>query len=96
MNKIQMVKVIASSAGLTQVASEKAITGFIDAVKDVLKSGESLTLPGFGTFTVVERAARKGRNPQTGDSLTIAARKVVKFKAGANLVEAVGLDGSRP
>jgi len=89
MNKAELVKTMASSAGLSQVASEKALDGFVAAVLAALTKGESVTLVGFGTFSVSERAARTGRNPQTGGTITIAAKKVAKFKAGTHLVDAV-------
>ncbi len=89
MNKVQLVKAIAAAAGLTQVASEKAITGFMDAITDSLNKEDSVTLVGFGTFSIKNRAERIGRNPQTGESIKIQAKKVVKFKAGSRLAEAV-------
>ena len=89
MNKAEMIKSIATSAGLTQVASERAVSGFVEAIKDCLKEGDSVTLVGFGTFTKTTRAARKGRNPQTGKSIKIPAKNVVKFKTGSRLAEAV-------
>ena len=89
MNKAEIIKAIAISASLTQVASERAVTGFVDAVKDCLKDGESVVLAGFGTFSVSKRAARTGRNPQTGKSIKIPAKNVVKFKVGSNLAESV-------
>lgn len=89
MNKAELVKSIATSAGLSQVAAEKALNGFMDAVKAGLKSGDAVTLVGFGTFSVSERAARTGRNPQTGKTIKIAAKKVAKFKAGSRLADAV-------
>jgi DNA-binding protein HU-beta len=89
MNKVQLVKAIAAAAGLTQVASEKAITGFMDAVTDSLNNEKTVTLVGFGTFSIKNRAERVGRNPQTGESIIIKAKKVVKFKAGTKLAESV-------
>lgn len=89
MNKSELVKAMATSAGLSQVAAEKALEGFVEAVKGSLAHGNSVTLVGFGTFSVSERAARTGRNPQTGKSIKIAAKKVAKFKAGSQLADAV-------
>ena len=89
MNKAELVKFMATSAGLSQVAAEKALDGFIDSVKASLAKGDSVTLVGFGTFSVSERAARTGRNPQTGKSIKIEAKKVAKFKAGSQLADAV-------
>ncbi len=89
MNKVELVKKIATSAGLSQVAAEKALNGFTKAVQDAMAKGESVALIGFGTFSVSRRAARKGRNPQTGQAIDIAAKNVAKFKAGSRLSEAV-------
>ncbi len=89
MNKAELIKSIAISASLTQVASERAVAGFVDAVKDCLKGGESVVLTGFGTFSVNSRAARAGRNPQTGASINIPAKNVVKFKVGSTLADSV-------
>ncbi len=89
MNKAELVKAVATSAGLSQVAAEKALNGFMNAVKKSLRSGNSVTLVGFGTFSVSKRPARTGRNPQTGNPIQIAAKKVAKFKAGSRLADAV-------
>ncbi len=89
MNKTELVKSIATAAGLSQVAAEKALNGFMDAVKGSLAKGESVTMVGFGTFSVSKRAARTGRNPRTGEAIDIPARNVVKFKTGARLADAV-------
>lgn len=89
MNKAELIKSIATAAGLTQVASERAVAGFVEAVKDCLKDKDSVVLVGFGTFSLNERAPRKGRNPQTGKSIQIPAKNVVKFKAGSHLTEAI-------
>jgi DNA-binding protein HU-beta len=89
MNKTELVKSIATSAGLSQVAAEKALKGFMEAVKSSLAEGDGVTLVGFGTFSVSKRAARTGRNPQTGKSIKIAAKNVAKFKAGSRLADAV-------
>ncbi len=89
MNKTELVKSIATSAGLSQVAAEKSLKGFMEAVKGSLAEGESVTLVGFGTFSVSRRSARTGRNPQTGKAIEIAAKNVAKFKAGSQLAEAV-------
>ena len=89
MNKAELVKAVATSAGLSQVSAEKALNGFMDSVKQSLKQGDSVTLVGFGTFSVSSRAARTGRNPQTGKAIKIAAKKVAKFKAGSRLADAV-------
>ena len=89
MNKADLIKTIATSAGLSQVAAEKALNGFMESIKAGLAKGETVTLVGFGTFSVTARAARTGRNPQTGKSIKIAARKVAKFKAGSRLNDAI-------
>lgn len=87
MNKSQLVESIAKNSGLTQKDSEKALEGFIEGVKEGLKSDQSVQLIGFGTFSVGERSARTGINPRTGEKIEIAASKSVKFKAGAKLKE---------
>jgi len=89
MNKGQLVDAIASEANLTKAQAGDALNAFIDAVKGSLKSGDKVTLVGFGTFSVSERAARTGRNPRTGDTIQIAAKKVSKFKAGRELEEII-------
>nr|MBF0223453.1 HU family DNA-binding protein [Desulfobulbaceae bacterium] len=89
MNKSELVAAIADSAALSKVAAEKALTGMIESIYEALSSGDSVTLIGFGTFSVSKRAARTGRNPQTGKPLKIAAKNVAKFKAGSKLTEAV-------
>ncbi len=89
MNKTELVKLMATSAGLSQVAAEKALNGFMEAIKGSMANGEAVTLVGFGTFSVSKRAARKGRNPQTGKTIDIAAKNVAKFKAGSRLSDAV-------
>lgn len=89
MNKVQMVAAIAEKAGLTKKDAEKAVNAVTEAVKEALVNGEKVQLIGFGTFEVRERAARKGRNPQSGDEIEIAAAKVPAFKAGKALKDAV-------
>jgi DNA-binding protein HU-beta len=85
MNKGQLIDAIAKESGLTKAASEKALNATLSAVTDSLKKGDRVGLVGFGSFSVTERAARTGRNPQTGKEITIPAKKVVKFKPGADL-----------
>lgn len=85
MNKSELIASIAENSGLTKVESEKALNAFIEATKECVKSGDKLSLIGFGTFSVSERSARTGRNPQTGKEIQIPAKKVVKFKAGSGL-----------
>lgn len=89
MNKQELVDAIAASAELTKADSKKALDAFIEAVSGALKKGERISLVGFGSYSVAERSAREGRNPQTGKTIKIAAKKVVKFKAGAELAELV-------
>ncbi len=88
-NKSDLIASIAKSADISKAAAEKALKGTLDAISGSLAKGDSVTLVGFGTFSVTKRAARTGRNPQTGKSIKIKAKKVAKFKAGTKLVEAV-------
>lgn len=89
MNKSELVEQMAKASGISKASAEKALGGMIDAVTKTLKKGDKVTLVGFGTFSVAKRAARQGRNPQTGKPITIKARKVARFKAGSKLAEAV-------
>ncbi|MCQ2511263.1 MAG: HU family DNA-binding protein [Lachnospiraceae bacterium] len=85
MNKTELVAAIAEKTGLKKTDCEAALKAFIDTVTEELKKGEKVQLVGFGTFEVSERAAREGRNPQTGESMQISASKNPKFKAGKAL-----------
>jgi DNA-binding protein HU-beta len=85
MNKSELIDAIAAQSGLTKTDAKKALDGFITATSSALKAGDKLSLVGFGSFSISERSAREGRNPQTGKTIKIAAKKVVKFKAGAEL-----------
>jgi DNA-binding protein HU-beta len=89
MTKAELIEKIAKDVKLTKVAADKAVSSFVDGVKKALKKGDKVALIGFGTFAVSQRKARKGRNPQTGKEIKIAARKVPVFKAGAALKKAV-------
>ena len=89
MNKAELIASVAESADITKAAAAKAVQGFVDAITDTLGNGDKVTLVGFGTFSVVKRAAREGRNPQTGKKMQIKAKKVVKFKAGTKLADSV-------
>jgi DNA-binding protein HU-beta len=89
MNKQELVAAIAAESGLTNVDSEKALNATVEAIKATMSKGESVQLIGFGTFSVSDRAARTGRNPQTGKEIQIAAKKVAKFKPGKALDQAV-------
>ncbi len=89
MTKTELVDKMAKEAKVTKAAAAKALDSFVDGVKKALKKGEKVTLIGFGTFSVTQRKARKGRNPQTGKEIKIAARKAPKFSAGKALKTAV-------
>lgn len=89
MNKSELVNAIAESTGLTKKDSELAVNAFVETIKETLSQGESVQLIGFGTFEVRDRAARIGRNPQSGLPLEIPASKAVGFKAGKALKDAV-------
>lgn len=86
MNKVELINAVAEKAGMTKVDARKAIDAMIDAAKEELKKGGKIALVGFGTMGVTERPARQGRNPRTGKSIKIAAKKVVKFKPASNLL----------
>ncbi|MDD6449261.1 MAG: HU family DNA-binding protein [Lachnospiraceae bacterium] len=89
MNKSELVAAIAEKAELSKKDAENALKAFTDVVADELKKGEKIQLVGFGTFEVSERAARTGRNPQTGDEMKIPASKAPKFKSGKALKDIV-------
>jgi DNA-binding protein HU-beta len=89
MNKTELIEKIAAGAGLTKVDAKKALDATVVAIKDALVAGDKVALVGFGTFAVNQKPAREGVNPATKQKITIAAKKVAKFKAGAELAEAV-------
>ena len=89
MNKTEFIAAIAEEAGLSKTDAAKAVKAFTDVVVEEMKKGEKIQLVGFGTFEVSERAAREGRNPQTGEAMTIAASKTPKFKAGKALKDSI-------
>lgn len=89
MNKTEFIAAVAEKAEISKKDSEKALKAFADVVAEQLKAGDKVQLVGFGTFEVSERAAREGRNPQTGETMTIAACKAPKFKAGKALKDAI-------
>ena len=89
MNKTELVAAMAEQAEMTKKDAEKALTAFTEVVAKELKNGGKVQLVGFGTFEVSERSAREGRNPQTGEAMTIAASKTPKFKAGKALKDEV-------
>jgi DNA-binding protein HU-beta len=89
MNKSELVDAMAINAGISKVVAKKALDGFIKSVSKALKNGDKVALVGFGAFEVVDRAAREGVNPSTQEKMTIEAKKVVKFKAGAELSDKI-------
>ena len=89
MNKNELIASIASEAGLTKADAGKALDAFISSITTALKGGDEVRLVGFGTFAVTKRAATTGRNPRTGETIKIKARKPAKFKAGKTLQDAV-------
>ena len=89
MKKVELVEAIANEAGLTKADANRALDAALDAIKGALAKGDSVPLVGFGTFKTAKRAAREGRNPRTGETVRIAARTAVTFKAGSALKDAV-------
>ncbi len=89
MNKQELVDAIAAESGLTKKDSKEALDAMVKSIGDALKKGEGTSLVGFGSFSVVQRAARAGKNPKTGKAIQIAAKKAVKFKPGKELSESV-------
>jgi DNA-binding protein HU-beta len=89
MNKADLINQIAESATITKATAGKVVQSIQKSIAAALQEGENVTLIGFGTFSVKERAARTGRNPQTGEEIQIPAKKVVKFKVGKNLADRV-------
>ncbi len=88
MNKGDLVGKVAQDCNMSKAAAEQALNSVMDAISEAISAGDKVALVGFGTFSVAERAAREGRNPQTGKKIKIQAKKVVKFKAGSKLVDA--------
>lgn len=89
MNKAELIDAMASDAKVSKADAKKSLDAFINVVSKSLKKGEKVVLIGFGTFDIAKRSARTGRNPQTGKPIQIKAKKVVKFKAGAQLADKV-------
>lgn len=89
MNKTELIENIAAKSDISKAAATRALASIIEAVKKTLKKGDTVTLVGFGTFSVTKRAARMGRNPRTGVALKIKAAKVPRFKAGKGLKDAL-------
>lgn len=89
MNKAELIEAMASDANLSKADAKRALDAFINTTAGALKKGDRVALVGFGSFSVSQRAARKGRNPQTGKEIQIAAKNVVRFKAGSELSDQV-------
>ncbi len=89
MTKVELIEKMATEASISKAAAQKAMDSFMDGIKKALKKGNKVTLVGFGTFSVGKRAARKGRNPQTGETIKIKASKSPKFKAGKAFKDAI-------
>ncbi len=89
MNKAELIDAVATSANLTKTDAGEAVDAIFDSISKALAGGDSVSLVGFGTFSVSDRAARSGRNPRTGETISIAATRVPKFKAGKGLKDAV-------
>ena len=89
MNKGELVQRISDKAGVSRSQAENALNAVIEGISDALKNDDSVTLVGFGTFSVSKRDARQGRNPQTGESINISAKNIVKFKPGKKLADSV-------
>jgi DNA-binding protein HU-beta len=89
MNKAQLIDAISAESKMTKADARKALDAFVNVTGKALKKGERITLVGYGTFSVAKRNARKGRDPRTGKEIKIAAKKVVKFKAGSDLASKV-------
>lgn len=89
MNKSDIITAVSESSNISKAQAGKVLNGFLEAVTDTLQKGENVTLIGFGTFSSAKRAARTGRNPQTGKTIKIPAKTVVKFKAGKKLADTV-------
>lgn len=89
MNKSDLIDAMAADAGITKAAAKKSLESFLGNVQKSLKNGDRVSLVGFGSWSVSKRAAREGRNPQTGKTIKIAAKNVVKFKAGSDLQSSV-------
>lgn len=89
MNKGELIQTVTDKTGATKKSVNDIVNSVIDTIASTLAKGESVTIPGFGTFSVADRAAREGRNPLTGDKIQIAASKTPKFKAGATLKNSV-------
>ena len=89
MNKGDLIEKVAKECGLSKTASDQVLNSILNAITGAVTAGDKVTLIGFGTFSVSARPARDGRNPQTGETIQIPAKKIVKFKAGSKLSDAV-------
>ncbi len=89
MNKVELVTAVSDRANITKSQAEKAISAFVETIEDALKTGDKVSLVGFGTFEVRDRKPRVGRNPQTGEEIRIPASRVPSFKAGKGLRESI-------
>lgn len=89
MNKSELIDVVAAAADISKVAATRAVDAMVESITGALQQSDQVTLVGFGTFSVKERAARTGRNPQTGEAIAIKAAKIPTFKAGKALKDAV-------
>ena len=89
MNKAELIEAMADSADISKAAAARALDGMVNAITDAMKKGDQVAMVGFGTFSVKERAARMGRNPQTGETITIKASRSPSFKAGKALKDAL-------
>ena len=89
MNKAELIEAMADAADISKAAASRALDGMVDAITAAMKEGDQVSLIGFGTFSVKERAARQGRNPQTGETIQIKASNIPAFKAGKALKDAV-------
>jgi DNA-binding protein HU-beta len=89
MNKAELIEAMADAADISKAAATRALDGMVEAITSAMKDGDQVVLAGFGTFSVKERAARQGRNPQTGESIQIKASNIPSFKAGKALKDAV-------
>jgi len=89
MNRKELVVKVANECGMTKAGTEKILLSILDTISDSMENGERVTFLGFGSFTIIERAARKGLNPKTGKAIKIPAKKIIKFKPGKELVHKV-------
>lgn len=93
MNKTDLIEAVAEASGLTKADTDRALSALIDTIENTVRGGDKVSIPGFGTFSLTERKARTGRNPQTGATIKIAASKAPKFSAGSGFKAAVNSKG---